>query len=93
MAVTLITGKVSDIHLYSKKCESLGLANHDLSLKPSRDKLGNHSDCCSGIELKSSPESDDNNGRPRPTKRKRPSLSNGLIYKKRKYHLKQRSTR
>lgn len=88
-----VAGKVGDTHQCSKKGESPGLANRDSFSKPSQDKLGSHSDRCSGVELKSNPESDDDDGRPRPAKQKRPSSSNGPMHKKRKHHPEQRSTR
>jgi len=91
-AAALMTGKVGDTHLSSKKDESPGLANHDPSPEPSQDKLGSES--CSDDEFNNNPKSDEDDGRPSPTKRKRPSSSNnGPTQKKRKRHLEQKSTR
>ncbi|KAF8850006.1 hypothetical protein BDZ45DRAFT_697068 [Acephala macrosclerotiorum] len=93
VAAALMTGKVGDTHQCSKKGESPGLANRDSFSKPSQDKSGNHSDRCNGVELKSNSESDDDEGRSRAAKRKRPSSSNGPMHKKRKHHPEQRPTR
>ena len=96
MVVTLMSEKVSDIYLSSKKDESSGLAYHDPSPEPSQDKLGSHGDSCSDDEFSNTPKSDKDNGRPRATKRKRErpsSPNNSPMHKKRKHHLEQRSTR
>ena len=84
--------KVSDTYLSSKKDKSLRLANYNLSLEPSRDKLGSYSSSFSNDELNSNPVSINVDRELRPTKRKRLSLSNNLVYKKRKRYLEQRST-
>jgi hypothetical protein len=90
-AVALMTRKVGDTYLSSKKDESPGLANRDPSLEPSQDKLGSES--CSDDEFNNNPKSDEDNRRPSPTKRKRPSLSNNSpTQKKHKRHLEQKST-
>jgi hypothetical protein len=92
VAAALITGKVGDTHLSSKKDESPGLANRDPSPELSKDKLG--SDSCSDDEFNNYPKSDKDDGRPGPAKRKRPSLhNNGPMQKKRKHYLEQKSTR
>ena len=56
MAAALMTGKVGDTHLSSKKDESPGLANRDPSPEPSEDKLESHS--CSDDEFNNNPKSD-----------------------------------
>jgi hypothetical protein len=76
---TLTSEKVGDTHLSSKD-KSLRLATHDLSLEPS----SNYSD----DELNSNLVSINIDRELCPTKRKRLSLSNNLIYKKRKRYLK-----
>ena len=92
MAAALMAGKIGDTHLSSKKDESPGLANRDSSLEPSEDKLGSES--CSDDEFNNNPKSDEDDGRPSPVKRKRPSSpNNGPMQKKRKHHLEQKSTR
>jgi hypothetical protein len=96
VAAALMTGKISDTHLSSKKGESAGLGYHDPSPEPSHDKLGSHGDSCSDDEFSNTPKSDENDGRPRVAKRKRKRPSsphNGPMHKKRKHHLEQRSTR
>ncbi|KAH7317308.1 hypothetical protein BKA65DRAFT_557512 [Rhexocercosporidium sp. MPI-PUGE-AT-0058] len=92
MAATLMSEKVGDTHLSSKKDENLGLANHDPSLEPTQDKLESPSSSFSDDELNSNPVSINVDREPRPAKRKRSSSSNNPIYKKRKRHLEQRST-
>jgi hypothetical protein len=57
------------------------LPNRDPSPEPSEDKTG--SDSCSDDEFNNNPESDEDELRP--AKRKRLSLSNGPIHKKRKH--------
>jgi hypothetical protein len=71
------------------------LPSHDSSPEPGQDARGSHGNGCRHDELSSThAESDEEERWPRPTKRKRPSLSNaGLAQKKRKHHLQQRSTR
>jgi hypothetical protein len=91
VAVALITGKVGDTYLSSEKNESPGLVNYDPSPELSGDRVGSYSDSYID-EFNNNPESDEDDGRPSPVKRKRRSLSNiGPTYKKRKHHLKQRS--
>jgi hypothetical protein len=88
-----MTGKVSDTHLSSKKDKSLGLVNYDLSLELSRDRVGSYSDSCTNNEFNNNPKLDEDNKRLSSVKRKQRSLFNiGLMYKKRKHYLKQRST-
>jgi hypothetical protein len=82
VTATLTSEKVSDTHLSSKD-KSLRLATYDLSLEPSSN--------CSDDELNSNPVSINVDREPCPAKQKQSSLSNNLIYKKRKRHLKQRS--
>ena len=92
VAVVLTSGKVDDTHLSGKKDESLELANCDLSPEPSKDKL--ECDSYSDDELNSNLKSDEDNEKSSSAKRKRPSAAvNGPTQKKRKHHLKQRSTR
>jgi hypothetical protein len=43
VAIALITRKVGDTYLSNKKNKSLGLANYNLPLKLSKDKLGSYS--------------------------------------------------
>jgi hypothetical protein len=71
--------KVSNTHLSSKD-ESLKLATHNLSLEPSSNY--------SNDELNSNPVLINIDRELCPTKRKRLSLSNNLIYKKHKRYLK-----
>jgi hypothetical protein len=72
--------------------ESPGLANYDPSLEPSGDRVESYSDSYTD-EFNNNPESDEDDGRPSPIKRKRRSSSNiGPTHKKRKHHLEQRST-
>jgi hypothetical protein len=90
MAAALITIKVGDTHLSSKRDESPGLTSRDPSPEPSKDKVG--SDSCD--EFNNNPKSGEDNRRLSTVKRKRPSSSNnGPTQKKRKYHLEQKSTR
>ena len=94
VAAALMTGKVGDTYLSSKKDKSSGLAYHDPSPEPSQDNLGSHG--CSDDEFSNTPKSDEDDGRPRVAKRKRKrpsSPNNGPMHKKRKHHLEQRSTR
>jgi hypothetical protein len=73
VVVALITRKVGDNYLSSKKDESPRLANCDPSLELSQDKLGSYSDSCSD-KLNNNPELDEDDGRLSPAKRKRLSL-------------------
>jgi hypothetical protein len=92
VAATLMSEKVGDTHLSSKKNKSLRLANYDSSLEPSQDKLGSYSSSFSDDELNGNPVSINVDREPRPAKRKWSSSSNNPIYKKHKRHLEQRST-
>lgn len=91
VVATLISKKVSNAYLSSKKDKSLRLANYDISLELSQDKLEGYSSGFSNDELNSNPVLINVDRELRSTKRKRLSLSNNLIYKKCKRYLKQRS--
>jgi len=86
----LMSKKIGDTHLSSKD-ESLSLPTHNPSPKLSQDKLGSHSSNSSDNELNSNPVLINVDRESRPAKRKRSSLSNNPIYKKRKCYLEQRS--
>jgi hypothetical protein len=70
------------------------LPSHDSSSDPDQDARGSHGNGCSNDEFSSThAESGEEDKRPCPLKRKRPSLSGaGPAQKKRKHHLQQRST-
>jgi hypothetical protein len=77
VTATLTSEKVGDTYLSSKN-ESLRLATYDLSPEPSSNYNND--------KLNSNPVSINIDREPCPTKRKQLSLSNNLIYKKRKYY-------
>ena len=92
MAATLMSEKVGDTYLSSKKDESLRLANHDPSLEPSQDRLGSYNSSFGDDELNSNPVLINVNREPCSAKRKLLFSPNNLIYKKCKRHLEQRFT-
>ena len=56
-----MTRNISNTYLSSKKDESLGLANYDLSSELSQDKLGSYNNSHSNNELNNNPKSDKDN--------------------------------
>lgn len=64
----LITRKVSNTYLSSKKDKSLGLANYNLSLELYKDKLEGYSNSCADDEYNNNPESGKDNRRLSPAK-------------------------
>jgi hypothetical protein len=80
MATALAVEGVTDTYLSSKgdgrpaERHQL-LASHDPSPEPSHNGMGSCSDSHSDDELNNKADSDDDNRKPRPTKRKRPSSS------------------
>lgn len=100
MATTLAAEGVSDTHLSSKEDGSPRpaerqqlLPSRDPSSETSHDDAGSYNDTHSNDELHNNADSDDDNRRLRPAKRKRSSSSyDSPIFKKRRCHLQQRST-
>jgi hypothetical protein len=79
IVVVLITRKVGNTYLFSRKDKSLGLTNYNPPLKLSKDKLGSYGNSWTNNEFNNNSKLEKDNIRQSPIKRKRLSLFNNRL--------------